>query len=618
MKIKVDGYILIAFIFSVLAIVIAILITVFSVNSNAFYSNFPAYAYHEYVDRSDDMVFKNGSGAQIYEAEKAVLSSGVNYEDNVGASNSKAVCLSKKDQRVKYSIKFNEDCVIQLKISLCYESSVGKDTNAKNLFSVYINDVEPYSNLANVKHCYNGYDFKENLIYSLEISKGTNVIEIISSGEDCYLDYMVLIPKDERTDNSKQVGHAYCGFDIEGLRQYYEAENAEHKESYIIQDEWCLGGYYVHSNQRNGKVSFFPNSSKSGVASVALVMKNNGVESRLSEFCDIFINGQKWKTDAICPSSNRFAEVYLGEISLKSGENEIRIFNKNGDYQLDYLILNTESNYSPNGYTLRYEAEDAKLSQSAVIANSPSASKGNAVKSRVSATEIEYNLYSYKEVKTHLAIRLSYAGESVRLCDLFAVYVNRTPIKVDDWLVLDMGDSQEYCEFYVGSVSFNKGNNEIEIYSLTDKVYYLDYITLYNLQAPNSGEELICEGEKANISKDLCEWDKTASGGKVVNFKNSSGEEWELKIQADEEITVELIVSLINQSSVKRPLQDCCTIIVNETVIDVSQLYIFATEKNGLFVEYNVGAITLQKGLNTVKIIGGSIGFYMDYIKFAV
>ena len=93
MKIKVDGYMLIAFIFSVLTVVISIVVTLFSVSDKPFFLDFPAYAYHEYVDRSEDMVLKNGSGAQFYEAEKAALSSGVNLCDNVGASNGKAVEL---------------------------------------------------------------------------------------------------------------------------------------------------------------------------------------------------------------------------------------------------------------------------------------------------------------------------------------------------------------------------------------------------------------------------------------------------------------------------------------------------------------------------------------------
>lgn len=48
MKIKVDGHMLIAFIFSFLAIVISIIITLISVSYRPFSFDFPAYAYHEY------------------------------------------------------------------------------------------------------------------------------------------------------------------------------------------------------------------------------------------------------------------------------------------------------------------------------------------------------------------------------------------------------------------------------------------------------------------------------------------------------------------------------------------------------------------------------------------
>ena len=614
MKIKVDGHILIAFIFSVLAIVIAIVITLISISYQPFSFDFPAYAYHEYVNRSDNRCFESGSGAQFYEAEKAILSNSVTLDDNVGASNGKVVQFRKKNQTIKYSIKFNQDCIVQLKLALCYISTVNKDTNAKNLFSVYLNNVEPYTDLANVKHCYNTYEFKENLICSLKISKGINVIEIISTGEECCFDYMVLIPQEERTDSCEMVGHAFSGFELEGLRQYYEAEKAELKESYIIQDERCLGGYYAYSNQKNGKVTFFPNSTKEGIVQIALVMKNCGITEKLSSFCDIFINGERFQTDACCPMDERFLEVYLGEISIKSGENEITIINKSGEYQLDYLVLNTESNYSPNGYTLRYEAEDAKLSQNAVTCISSISSQGKSVKSACAGTEIEYNLNSYTETQAYLSVQLHYIGENTNLRDLFAVYINRTPVGVSDCVVLDMSETQGYREFYVGNLSLQKGNNEIEIYSITDKEYILDYVTLYNVKAPSNGGELKCEAEKSYLSNGIIECRKSASGGRIVDF--ALGTEMEFKMQALEETSVNLLISLSNNSNTNKALKEYCSILVNEEVLDLSNLHIFATDKNGFFMEYNIGNISLQKGMNTVKIIGASPEFYTDYIKF--
>ena len=614
MKIKVDGHMLIAFIFSFLAIVISIIITLISVSYRPFSFDFPAYAYHEYVNRSDNRCFENGSGAQFYEAEKATLSNSVTLDDNVGASNGKVVQFRKKNQTIKYSIKFNQDCIVQLKLALCYISTVNKDTNAKNLFSVYLNNVEPYTDLANVKHCYNTYEFKENLICSLEISKGINVIEIISTGEECYVDYMVLIPQEERTDNCEMVGHAFSGFEFEGLRQYYEAEKAELKESYIIQDDRCSDGYYAYSNQMNGKVTFFPNSTKDGLVRIALVMKNCGITEKLTNFCDIFINEERFQTDAFCPVDEVFSEVYLGEISIKPGENEITIVNKGGEYQLDYLVLNTESNYSPNGYTLRYEAEDAKLSQNAITCISPIASQGKSVKSVCVGTEIEYNLSSYTETKTYLSVRLHYTGENTNLRDLFAVYINRTPVGVNDYVVWDMDETQGYREFYVGCLSLRKGNNEIEIYSVTDKEYMLDYITLYSVNAPSTGRELKCEAEKSYLSNGVIEWKKNASGGKIVEFALST--EMEFKIQAFEETSVNLLISLSNNSNTNKALKEYCSILVNGEMIDLSNLYIFAMDKDEFFMEYNIGSISLQKGMNTLQKIGGSSKFYTDYIKF--
>ena len=142
----------------------------------------------------------------------------------------------------------------------------------------------------------------------------------------------------------------------------------------------------------------------------------------------------------------------------------------------------------------------------------------------------------------------------------------------------------------------------------------LDYITLYSVNAPSTGRELKCEAEKSYLSNGVIEWKKNASGGKIVEFALST--EMEFKIQAFEETSVNLLISLSNNSNTNKALKEYCSILVNGEMIDLSNLYIFAMDKDEFFMEYNIGSISLQKGMNTLQIIGGSSKFYTDYIKF--
>ena len=66
-------YILFGFLAGIAVVCIAVFTVILATSHAVSPSDFPVYAYSEYIDRTSSMTFTADGGAQLYEAEKAVL-----------------------------------------------------------------------------------------------------------------------------------------------------------------------------------------------------------------------------------------------------------------------------------------------------------------------------------------------------------------------------------------------------------------------------------------------------------------------------------------------------------------------------------------------------------------
>ena len=82
-------YILFGFLAGIAVVCIAVFTVIVATSHAVSPSDFPVYAYSEYIDRTSSMTFTADGGAQLYEAEKAELT-GATAESNALASGGSA------------------------------------------------------------------------------------------------------------------------------------------------------------------------------------------------------------------------------------------------------------------------------------------------------------------------------------------------------------------------------------------------------------------------------------------------------------------------------------------------------------------------------------------------
>ncbi len=610
---KAKGYLLFSFILGAVVGVtslVAVLITALSASKS---QDFPVYAYHQYIDRTSNMLFSINAGAQLYESENAEVSGGAEEVFNSLASGGKVVGSIKKDSVLKYGIIFEEECTVQLKLSVCYVSDINRDTYAQNLFSVCLNGVELATRRANIAHGYSDFDFKENLLCTMDFPAGRNIIEFISEMEGYEIDYMLLVPMTERTSSETTIGLPVYNYKSDDRVQRFEAEHAERENAYAEYNLSSSGRYYTVNETEKASNIFWVESDKNTRTELAIALKNYGNTDTMSEFCDVYVNDEKLLIDVVLPIENvdgKFSESSLGRINLKQGLNEIAIINKSGAYCLDYIALNASINYTKDNVTFRYEAEDSILSGGCVYKKDLTASAENIVSNNVPDSYVSYTVCSCVEDAAYFSICLNYSGNEDNLGNVVEIVVNSRLINLSDKAVYK---SSSYIEIYLGLITIEEGNNVFIIRSLSGN-YELDYFALSNMEFSFSGQAYKYEAENALLfDGSQVEWDKKASGSKIAG-SNIQGSSVNFSIMCNDIGSAKLSLSLSCVSRKNILMNDNLSIIVNGQTVNISGLNITTTEDWSTFMENAVGNIRLKEGLNLISIVSKAELYTLDYI----
>lgn len=178
-----------------------------------------------------------------------------------------------------------------------------------------------------------------------------------------------------------------------------------------------------------------------------------------------------------------------------------------------------------------------------------------------------------------------------------------------------------------GCTTDNSGTNDIEeetpVYDTID--YTLEFNKgTYNTYVVQHGEMYfnsyagshIYEAEQGQISEAIqFENDNSFSNSTIVAYFDS-GESVTFLIEADIEIKVLVTLALAtgDGNTVGAPADDYLSVTLNErNYVDASDCYIHPTGGWKSFREYNIGVMTLEKGLNYVTVDSyGGINF--DYM----
>ena len=332
-------YLVFAFIAGIAIVGIVVFTAVIAAIHTVRPSDFPVYAYSEYIDRTDSMTFTADGGAQLYECEKAELEGNALTVNSEIVSGGGAVELQTEGDGVTFIITSDSVVSARLFLSIRYTPSSGTDVAAERLLETRCNGVDAGVRAATVRSCGSDYDYRENELCTVELKEGDNAISVRAHGEFS-VDYLLLVSSRERTSDDEVIGVPACPFpaDKEVLR--LESEHAEIKNTVICGDGSASGGFYLRFFRDGAGVTFYPESDENLTVSLYVALRSTGSSARLSDLCALYVNGME---TVMYPSgtgtSDKFAVLYAADIALGSGVNEVGFVKRNGVFDIDYIEL---------------------------------------------------------------------------------------------------------------------------------------------------------------------------------------------------------------------------------------------------------------------------------------
>lgn len=593
-----------------MVLLLASLIIVIAVNSHQSFNNmrFPSYSYYEYINRSNNHVFSADAGAQLYEAESSSISGNGKITSNIGASNQLCVENLTNYSSMSYTIMSDDDCYVQFKISVNYMDDYSRPIDASNLFDLFINRENIPLNGITISASSSNYDFIENVLGTIHLNKGNNLIQIISKTPDYKIDYLLLTSPFQPSTNVQPIGHYYFPVYKQANKQKLEAENAERNNTIILDSTKASQGYYLLLSQNQDYVSFYINSDSLFTTAIAACIMP--ASSDQSFGFSLIVNDNLIGEYQFNEDISEYHEHSLDKIILQQGNNIITIKHLFGTFNFDYLSLNGDINYSPLDDTQRYEAENFDVISGKII-DEESASNNKSVE-MTDKSSVKIEITSSTNDTSYLAIRIKNLSQNLALNNLFSIVVNGTNIDIKNIFI---DNTSSYQDILIGNIELNKGSNYIEIESKLDK-YFLDCLTLIKSLINQDIESMKFEGENALLTgKCSIEYNSAASEGKNIGYINKNST-ITFVFCSEDQFVVNLRLFLSNQMNKNNFLINYLQITLNNQVIDLSNIIFIASNDWKTFMPNEIGEINIMKGINTLSItclIDSS--YNLDYIE---
>lgn len=610
MKSKRGAYLIAAVIgTSVIFLLVAVIAFLAVTNYINAVAEYPQYSYEEYIDRTDSGLFTQDGGAQLYEAESG-STEGAAISERLRASADYCVDMT-AGARLSLNIISVADCTVQLTAAVSYSSENMSDAYASDILALTVNDVTCDTGTSLIRNCYNGLQYKENILCRINLSKGGNTIVIECIGADFYIDYIVLTPSGSRMSDDETIGVTAPQFNIGGNVQLYEAERIDYDEQTVTEYDGAASGYYYTRTERGQSVNLYIDSDGEGQTMLAIRIRGDGdTQACIITVNDDEENALEFSDDTI---SGEYPQYTVGEVSLAEGLNCITITAVGRSFSLDALFLNADVNYSSVYSTQKYEAEDAVLSGGNVAESNSSLSNGGAVIYNSAGSTITFSITSRtgSDESELLSLRLSCFGEEDKLSDLMRITFNGEELSLDGVEAPQSSDYNDYFDVAVGEITVSAGENILVIESLSGKYgnYNLDHITLSKWSyAPNS----VYEAEHAALTGgNLREYNQTASGSMDVGYNNPDSTV-SFYIWSDAVRTVSLYARTSSISQEDVYMSTCFSVKINDADLNI---YGRMLRGNGAWTSFSynyVGEITLAEGLNVIIITSCSLLYNLD------
>lgn len=576
------------------------------------FDEFKEYSYIEHVDKTSSMMFSEVEGAQLYEAESALLGGELTVTENIAASGDNCVDNMKRFSSISYSINSSYYGEALLKLNTRYINPTSNDVECSYLFTLTINGNEINSNEI-IKHSYNDYDFSLNKVAVVPLKQGVNRIDITALDENVSIDFLSLTPKPERVGTPNVIGERSYSFLSKDMKQEFEIEKSDYfSPGHIVFDFEASSYSSVFLSNNHDTRTIHINSDETTSSELSLLYKTSSNSDKEAKIV-LSINNEEQEF-SLDKSSESYKLKTLGNIALNKGDNVISFRSSGVPIYLDKLSLNGNINHSSYRINERYEAEDALLSNPRMKEKVENASNHYTASYLENGESLEFNIVSSKEDEVKLGIALSYWNdETVSLSSLFKLEINNQEIDISKTSISKTGSYYDFIEMPISLLTLKEGNNYIKICSFKD-AFNIDYIFTYRIDTVIDGK-IECE-HFALVNGSGIERNINASNEQDVGF-NDGGTYLAMKFELEADAEYDCSIAIASPLSDYVLADSLFSIYVNNIKIDLSSLYIKPTNKWNVFAENILPRLSFKQGFNSlvIKSIGGN--YNLDYVIFA-
>ena len=593
---KRDGYLIVAALISIASIVVSASSLAIA-KMGEIKNTYPDFSYKDCVNQSGNMLFSNKGGSQLYEAENATLSDGVEANSSFASSYS-YLNLDKSGARALWYIDSDEKCDVEMVISTAIVSSF--DTDASSVFTLDING-ERLSSDQKLTSSHSNSDFKENILGEISLKQGRNEIILTNIGSAFSIDYIALISSKTKTSGDKTIGQIYRPFYSGETEQIYELESGFMEGgAYIGEDSNASWSHYCSMPKANSSVTYFLYSDNECTTNLILKGKIDSGSKNIISVLSVFVD-EKPVICSPCYITSEYEQLDILDLDLTKGQHSITFTSLLGGVSLDCFSLGSEITYSSHSNGNLYQAENANLYLCAVENNASSSGERDVGHIQKGAV-LTYSFNSRTDDVTHLSLSICPFGihDDMSLSSLLSITVNGENLSLDSPIVTPSSNYETYQCVSLGEANIKEGTNKIVITSLVDNMFNLDYLTTY--KASSIGQNLHIEAEDIPL---------IGSGRKVFLSMNEEKENIghlaasSALVLQFESLSPTFALGLSYSSDFSSDiyfLTDVISLDVNGVNIDNSS-YIFTNGNNwNKYYFMNISGIEGKVGLNTITI----------------
>jgi hypothetical protein len=379
----------------------------------------------------------------------------------------------------------------------------------------------------------------------------------------------------------------------------------------------CSGGKALvdMSSSQQAYADYKISASEGAMANASIKLSYIRDKLIMSNVLKIVFNGveidlSKSPVHHTCDDYKSFAEFPLGQISLKKGDNDMRISSVGGGFWVDYISFSPVQELSQKSVVL--EAESALVGNNGYPVINEHAS-GKKVLANVDDGKFTLTVNAERACIMRAEIRFVYCDSYTPLTfnSMMGISVNGKNLVLEDGWVNPTASSQ-FRRVFIGNVFLHEGENKIVVNSNAKNVYY-DCIALYGEQTTTingNGKTNVDVQTFATMGGSALD---EHDGTPYVSYNNYTTC-ISFMLNATDNLSLALSLDL-SYWGTKTKIDEVLFITINGYLLNLKDLNVSGFQGDNQYYEvvnYNLGDVSLERGANVITItaVGGKYNLF--------